>query len=86
MNDDDNADLSAADAAREYASDIGSALLSDLSEKQRAGAVTDAAKILTDLSQIKKSNVETYATMMIVCESIFKGFHDYMRDHKPAKH
>lgn len=79
-----NADLSAADAARVYANAISSALLSDLPRDKKAGVLADAQKILSDMNQIKKTNVETYATMMIVCESIFQSFHDSMLEHKQS--
>ena len=79
-----NVDISAADAARVYANAISSALLSDLPNDKKAGVLADAQKILSDMNQIKKPNVETYATMMIVCESIFRSFHDSMLEHKQS--
>lgn len=79
-----NADLLAADSARVYANAIGSALLSDMPDDKKAGVVADAQKILDDLNKIKKSNAETYAMMMIVCEAIFRSFHDSMAEHNQS--
>lgn len=80
-------EVQAAEAAREYIGAIVCALFIDMTKDQKIAAVNDAQTILTAINETNKdkSNLETFACTMLMCESVIASFHKSLTEHIAIK-